>query len=101
MSRDYVDLKIDTDRHKNGQAVADRLRGKERKGGIPWMVITDAAGQELVASDGPEGNIGCPMTEAERAWFGEMIRKTEQHMSKLELGTLEHELEVFAEDAGH
>ena len=100
MSRDYVDLKIDTDRHKNGKAVADRLRG-ERTGGIPWMVITDATGKELVSSDGPEGNIGCPMSESERGWFVEMIRKTEQHMSKLELGTIEYELQIFAEDAEH
>ena len=43
MARDYTDLKIDTEGDLGGEAVAARLRG-ERKGGIPWMVITDSNG---------------------------------------------------------
>ena len=28
--------------------------------GIPWMVILDTDGKELISSDGPKGNIGYP-----------------------------------------
>ena len=31
MGRDYIDVKIDTDRHLNGEAVAKRLRGERRE----------------------------------------------------------------------
>ena len=73
MGVDFVELKIDTERHLNGEAVARKLRG-DRTGGIPWMVITDASGTELITSDDPKnGNAGCPVTESERAWFMEML----------------------------
>ena len=95
MERDYLNLKIDTDRHLNGEAVAKALRG-DRSGGIPWSVITDAKGAELVASDGPGGNIGCPVTEAERAHFMDMVRRTRVRITDEQLVTLEAELAAFA-----
>lgn len=95
MSRDYVDLKIDTERDLNGEAVAKALRG-ERTGGIPWMVITDSSGEELVTADGPGGNIGCPATEAEQAHLIEMVRTSRTRITDVELGTLAAELAAFA-----
>lgn len=95
MSRDYVDLKVDTERHLNGEGVAKALRG-ERTGGIPWMVITDAAGKELAASDGPGGNIGCPVSDAERAHFIEMVKTSRTRITDEELKTLADELAAFA-----
>lgn len=87
MAKDYIDLKIDTERHLNGEAVAKRLRG-ERGGGIPWMVVVDAAGEELLTGDGPDGNIGCPVTEAEREWFMTILGRTRQHMSAADVEAL-------------
>ena len=95
MSRDYVDLKIDTDRHLNGEAVAKALRG-EGTGGIPWMVITDAEGAELVNADGPGGNIGCPVSEAERTHFIHMVKTSRMRITDEELATLTEELAAFA-----
>lgn len=95
MARDYVDLKVDTDRHLHGEAVAKRLRG-ERSGGIPWSVITDAEGAELVTSDGPGGNIGCPVSAEERAHFIDMVRRTRVRITDDELAVLESELAAFA-----
>lgn len=96
MGVDYVELKIDTDRDTNGAAVAKRLR-KGEGGGIPWMVILDAKGEELVNADGPGGNVGCPVTPEERAWFLEMLRKSMQHMTEEQFQVVEKNLADHAE----
>ena len=102
MELDYVMLKIDTERNTNGEAFAKRLRG-DRSGGIPWLVITDAEGKELIASDRPTengtSNIGCPVSEEERAWFLEMLDQTRQHMQDEHRATIEKELAEFAKSA--
>jgi len=94
MGRDYVTIKIDVDRNPNGDAVAKRLRG-ERRTGIPWMVILDADGTELVCSDAPTGNIGCPVEPEERAWFGEMLRRSTTRLGVDELAAIQAELEAY------
>ena len=94
MGKDWIELKIDS-RMVNGRAVIDHLRG-ERRGGIPWMVLLDASGKELVSSDGPNGNVGCPVTEAERAWFLKMLAQTRQHASEADLAVVEAKLAAFA-----
>ena len=71
MSKDYIEVKIDS-RMQNSKQVIDRLR-KERQGGIPWMTILDADGKELVTSDGPKGNVGCPVRDHEIDWFLKMV----------------------------
>lgn len=78
-----------------GQEVAKSLRG-ERKGGIPWMTILDADRKELVTSDGPKGNIGCPVTEDECAWFLKMLETTRQSVTDAEMKTLAERLEAHA-----
>lgn len=99
MGRDYIDLKIDTDRHLNGKAVAERLRG-DRTGGIPWMVITDELGTELITSDGPRGNCGCPVAPHEIEWFMTMIRRTARTLNAEQVATIEAELKTFAKSIG-
>ena len=75
-----MELKIDTERHLHGAEVASELRG-ERSGGIPWMLITDSSGAELVTSDGPQGNVGCPVMPHETEWFLSMLDRTRQRLS--------------------
>ena len=94
LARDWIDLKIDTDRMANGAAVAKQLR-KARGGGIPWIVILDASGEQLVTGDGPEGNIGCPVTEAEARWFFSMLETTRQHSTDAGLAQLRAEHDAF------
>lgn len=97
MAPDYIDLKIDVDRHANGKAVADRLTGGESKG-FPWSVVLDGDGEPLVTSDRPGGgNIGCPVTEEECAWFMQMIERTAQRMDEAARATIAAELEDHAE----
>lgn len=60
-----------------GEEVLNALK-KDRPGGLPWMVILDGEGQELITSVGPEGNIGCPARPHEIDYFVEMIEQTSE-----------------------
>lgn len=97
LQKDYIELKIDTDRMTGGKEVALRLRGTE-KGGIPWMVILDAEGKALITSDGPDGNIGCPVEKSGRRHFMKMIGRTQQHMDMNDIVALTAELDKFGEE---
>ena len=81
---------------ENGEAVAQRLRS-DQAGGIPWMTILDADGNELITSDGPDGNVGCPASEKERAHFVTMMRKTIQHAPPERIDEIAKALEQFAQ----
>lgn len=96
LARDYIELKIDTERHLHGEEVAAELRGA-RTGGIPWMVITDASGNELISSDSPQGNVGCPVQPHETAWFLQMLERTRQRLGEQDLERLRVLLEDFAQ----
>lgn len=93
---DYVVVKIDTANMENGGDVAQRLR-KDRPGGIPWMVILDADGNELITSNGPDGNIGCPILPHEVEHFLTMIQTTKQRASSETMAALAQALEKNAE----
>lgn len=109
-------LKIDVDRMKNGKRVGLGLRaGKD--GGIPWFVFLDPTepllrpkptedGSEpaadaklqrrkaavLATADGPNGNVGCPMTPEERAHFLHTIETASRSLTPEELGVIREEL---------
>lgn len=88
-------LEIDTDRMKNGKAVGERLTGGESKG-YPWSLILAADGETLITGDGPQGNIGCPVTPEEAAHFLDMLRKTKQRVTDEELAVIHAEHDLFA-----
>jgi uncharacterized protein YyaL (SSP411 family) len=78
LAKDFVDVKIDTDRNPGGQAMLDRYAGGDGKsGGIPWFVFLDADGKVIADSFAKPGkdNIGFPTEDAEIARFGEMLTK--------------------------
>lgn len=75
-------MKIDTQEMTNGEEVAMELRGKT--GGIPWITIIDPDMNQLVTSDGPGGNIGCPVTDPEIDWFMKMIARTAKNLDDQE-----------------
>lgn len=93
---DYLVLKIDVSAMVHGSEIAQQLRG-ERTGGIPWITILDSAGEELVTSDGPRGNIGCPITKAECAYFVSMIQSTIQHAPEGRVAEIAVALDTFAQ----
>lgn len=95
IAKDWIAFEIDTDRMKNGKAVGERLTGGESKG-YPWLVILDSEGKALANSDGPSGNIGCPVQPEEAAHFFDMLTSTRQRLSDEELALLRSEHEAFA-----
>ncbi len=95
LTEDYVVVKIDTDEMKNGAEIAKRLRG-DRDGGIPWMVILDADGNELISADGPNGNIGCPIEPAGIVHFMNMLEQTSRHSNAGTRMAVRTALEEFA-----
>ena len=82
-----------------GKEVAAKLR-KGKSGGIPWMVIQDKKGKELITSDGPDGNVGCPVQPKERKWFTHLIQKTKKRMTDKDLSQIEQSLDAFAKKLG-
>lgn len=87
LEKDFVDLKIDTDRRIGGQKMLDEMRGSD-KGGIPWFALVDADGKVLATSDGPGGNIGFPTEPADLAHFRSMLDKAVTKATKAELDAL-------------
>ena len=94
LSRDYIDVKLDTMRMEHGEEVAARfLPAKED--GVPWMVILDASGKALSTSFGPQGNIGYPCDPAEIEHFLSMLAKTKRRLSVDDLQQLRADLDAF------
>jgi len=80
----------------DGKELAAELR-KGKSGGIPWSVIVDGDGNQLITGDGPEGNIGCPVQPAEVAHFVDMVRQTARHLSDEDQAVIAAELQKFAD----
>ena len=79
----------------HGAEVAKRLRG-DRDGGIPWMVILDANGGELISADGPDGNIGCPVAPDGIEYFMKMLEQTAKHSDDETRMAIRTSLEEYA-----
>jgi hypothetical protein len=93
---DYLVLKIDVETMEHGEETGRRLRG-DRDGGIPWITILDGDGTELVTSDGPSGNIGCPISEQECAYFISMIESTIRHAPEGRVAEIAEALDQYAQ----
>lgn len=93
---DYLVLKIDVENMEHGDEIGKKLRGG-RSGGIPWFTILDGDGMELVTSDGPSGNIGCPITEDECAYFVKMMEMTIQHAPASRVAAIAKALDEYAQ----
>lgn len=95
MAMDYVELCIDTDRMTHGKAIYDKLKAG-RSGGLPWLVVLDEAGKELITGVGPEGNIGAPVQPEECEHFVAMLKATKRRMSDDDVAVIAAELEAHA-----
>jgi hypothetical protein len=94
----WVDLMIDVDRDTNGKAINQRLMN-DRKGGLPWIVVLDAEGKEIVSSNAEPsgGNIGAPVQPDECAWFAVMMERSRgDKVGKEQLAAMLADLEEFA-----
>ncbi|QDT04264.1 hypothetical protein K227x_26540 [Rubripirellula lacrimiformis] len=84
LAKDYVMLKIDNVRDKNGVSVADRLtRGGQH--GVPFHAIFDVDQDLLVDSEGPLGNIGHPSGFEGKKYLRTMLMQTRQRLADAEV----------------
>ena len=97
LEQDYVLLSLDSKKHADGTKVIAALRTGKKGGGIPWMTILDGDGKELVTSDGPKGNVGCPAQPDEIDWFRTMLERTKSKLKDADLDTIVRHNKEFAE----
>jgi thiol-disulfide isomerase/thioredoxin len=98
LGKDFVDVKIDVDRMTGGKKLLARYR-PEGKGGIPWFVMLDAKGKEIVTSDGPKGNVGFPAAAHEIDHFVAMLKKAKRRLTDKEIDALRKSLTPSAKAA--
>ena len=79
---------------ENGKAVSKKLMDG-RSGGLPWIVIFDGDGKELVTSVGPDGNVGCPATPEEISHFISMIEQTCSDETKAKIDDLKTAMDAY------
>jgi hypothetical protein len=80
---------------QNGKQAATKL-GHGPNAGLPWMTILDSGGDEIINSDSPQGNIGCPITKNECAYFISMIEQSKQHLSRQQINLIATALDAYA-----
>jgi thiol:disulfide interchange protein len=94
MDERFVDVKIDTDLDKGGEAMRKHY-AKGRSTGIPWFVVLAPDGTVLTTSDGPGGNIGYPWTDEEIKTFGVILARSKSGVSAEAVTALETSLKAF------
>lgn len=94
LAKDFVDLKIDTDRMTAGKEVLARYNAKP--GGIPWFVFIGPDGTPVITSDDPaRGNIGFPAQDFEIAHFKVMLEKVAKQITREDIDFLAKSLVAF------
>jgi len=81
LAKDFVEVKIDVDRTLGGKDMHKHYAQRENTG-IPWFALLDSDGETLSTSDGPNGNIGCPVQDEELAHFRTMLNAAAKHLSE-------------------
>lgn len=88
-------VKIDIDRMTHGKEVVRRIGFSDRSG-LPWMVILDAEGKNLITADGPKGNVGFPVEPQEIEHFIGMLQKTAKKLTPEQISEIEKALKESA-----
>ncbi len=91
LGKDFVDVKIDTDRTIGGQDLMKQYT-KGQPTGIPWYAVVDAKGEVLVTSSYPTNNIGFPYQPEEIEAFGQMIARGSISITDKDIAALKESL---------
>jgi thiol-disulfide isomerase/thioredoxin len=97
LAKDFVDVKIDTERMEGGKQMATKFGAT---GGIPWYAFVDGEGKTLVHSASAGSNIGYPGAPEEIAGFEGMVKRVAKKISAAEVGTLTGSLKEEAKKLG-
>jgi hypothetical protein len=94
LAKDFVCLKIDTDRMDGAKELEKRYNPKSS--GVPWSVFLDADGRSVIDSNDPaHGNIGFPAQDSEIAYFKVMLEKVAKRMTREDIESLAKSLVAF------
>lgn len=93
LERDYVFLKIDNVRDKDGAKVADRIVSGREHFGVPFHAIFDSSESLLIDSEGPTGNIGHPASYEGRLHLTRMLKQTRKNLTGIEVDRIVSTLE--------
>ncbi len=94
LAKDFVTLKIDTERMTGGEELLKRYCKKSE--GIPWFVFVDGDGNAIIDSSDPEnGNVGFPAQDSEIAWFKVMLEKVAKRITPADIEMLTRSLVAF------
>lgn len=104
LAKQFVDVKIDTDRNTGGKEIFAKYCGTDKMG-IPWFVFLDEANKPLADSmSGEKGNVGFPSADEEIAHFETMLKKAAPKLSEGDVKALLASLKADREKdktAGH
>lgn len=94
LAKDFVDLRIDTERMVGGSDLMKRYNQKSE--GIPWSVFLGADGTPIIDSNDPQrGNIGFPAQDFEIAHFTVMLEKAARRLTRKDIDALAKSLAAF------
>jgi len=93
LAKDFVDLKIDTDRMTGGKEVLAATC--KEQGGIPWFAVLDASGQSLADSGLGAKNIGFPSTDDEIARFAELLNRVRRNLTEEDVTSIAASLKAW------
>ena len=94
LDKQFVTLKIDSDRMTGGQALLKKYQ--QKGGGIPWFVFLDGDANPLATSDGPKGNVGFPAQPYEIEHFKVMLDTAKRQLTDQDITVLIKSLEDAA-----
>jgi len=96
LGKEFVDVKIDTDRMQSGKDVYSQhlAMAGENESGIPWFVFLDADGKLLAHATGPKGNVGFPYQPDEVEHFVTMLNAVKQKLTEADVAMLRDSLDA-------
>jgi hypothetical protein len=87
LDKDFVMLKIDTDRMTGGGDLFSHYCPKS--GGIPWFAFLTPDDKVVATSDHPDtGNMGFPTEEAEYAYIRQIVGKVATRLTPADIDVL-------------
>lgn len=95
LAKDFIDVKIDTDRMTGGKELLAAHCKEE--GGIPWFEFIDESGKSLTDSGLGRKNLGFPSTDEEIASFCAMLTKAKRNLTDSDVASIAASLKAWRE----